>query len=50
VLAARGVEVVSWDGWLAIDQAELDLGSGQGRTREKLAERIDLLEASRAVQ
>lgn len=47
VLRERGVDVIAWDGWLAIEQAEIDLGAAQGRAREKLADRDDLLAAAR---
>jgi ferredoxin--NADP+ reductase len=46
LLADRGVEVVTWDGWRAIDEAELDLGRSQGRDRVKIADRRQLLRAA----
>ncbi|MDP9239979.1 MAG: FAD-dependent oxidoreductase [Actinomycetota bacterium] len=46
LLAARGVEVVTWAGWQAIDNAELDLGRSQGRDRVKIADRAELLRAA----
>ena len=47
LLAARGVTPVLWDGWRAIDSAEIALGSAQGRQRVKIADREALLEAAR---
>jgi len=47
LLAGRGVEVVTWAGWQAIDDAELDLGRTQGRDRVKIADRLELLRAAR---
>lgn len=47
LLHARGVHVVTWDGWSAIDAAEVELGRGQGRDRVKIAHRERLLAASR---
>jgi ferredoxin--NADP+ reductase len=46
VLAQRGVEVVSWAGWEAIDAAERALGVTAGRTRVKIADRAALLIAA----
>jgi ferredoxin--NADP+ reductase len=43
LLARRGVQVVDWDGWRAIDAAELAAGAAQGRTRAKIADRAELL-------
>lgn len=43
LLAGRGVDVVTWDGWQAIDSAEIELGRSQGRDRIKIAERDHLL-------
>lgn len=48
LLAQRGVEVVTWAGWKAIDAAELALGSTAGRTRIKIADRQELLRAAAA--
>jgi ferredoxin--NADP+ reductase len=42
LLAGRGVDVVDWEGWIAIDEAEIALGKAQGRDRIKIAE-LDLL-------
>jgi ferredoxin--NADP+ reductase len=36
-LECRGVPVVTWDGWLAIDAAERAQGAAEGRERAKLA-------------
>jgi ferredoxin/flavodoxin---NADP+ reductase len=46
LLADRGVHVVSWQGWRAIERAELDLGRTQGRERMKIADREALLRAA----
>jgi ferredoxin--NADP+ reductase len=46
LLAARGVQVVTWPGWLAIDAAERAAGQLQGRERAKLATRAELLRAA----
>ena len=43
LLAARGVQVVDWPGWLAIDAAERDAGAAQGRERAKVTDRAELL-------
>ncbi len=46
LLAERGVSVVSWQGWAAIEIAEADLGRAQGRERAKIADRGALLRAA----
>lgn len=46
-LAAAGVLVVGWDGWLAIEAAEQALGHQHGQARIKLPDRVDLLTAAR---
>jgi ferredoxin--NADP+ reductase len=46
LLAERGVSVVSWRGWAAIEIAEADLGRAQGRKRVKIADRRALLRAA----
>ncbi len=43
LLADRGVDVVDWQGWVSIDEAEIALGTAQGRERVKIAERLKLL-------
>ncbi len=43
LLAERGVPVVTWEGWNAIDLAEIELGQAQGRERARLVSRDDLL-------
>ena len=45
-LNQRGVGVVSWAGWEAIDAAEQALGAAAGRTRIKIADRAALLLAA----
>ena len=49
-LAAAGVDVVQWDGWLAIEEAEHALGARHGQDRIKLADRDDLLVAARTAR
>jgi len=44
VLAARGVPVVTLQGWAAIDAAEIDLGRTRGRDRTTIHTRQALLE------
>lgn len=46
LLAARGVQVVAWNGWKAIEQAEVDQGAALGRGRTKIVSREELLAAS----
>ncbi|MGH7749145.1 MAG: NADP oxidoreductase, partial [Candidatus Dormibacteria bacterium] len=46
LLAQRGVAVVTWTGWEAIDAAERALGAIAGRTRIKIADRAALLIAA----
>lgn len=48
LLAGRGVEVVGYDGWRAIDAVELTRGTEQGRPRVKLTRWDELLAAARA--
>jgi ferredoxin--NADP+ reductase len=43
LLADRGVDVVDWEGWVGIDEAEIALGQAQGRERIKIAQREILL-------
>jgi ferredoxin--NADP+ reductase len=47
VLADRGVDYVTWDGWLKLDQHELELGRARGRERTKLAELAEMLKIGR---
>ena len=47
LLAGRGVEVVTHDGWRAIDELECARGAEQGRPRVKLCTWDELLAASR---
>jgi ferredoxin--NADP+ reductase len=46
LLESRGVRVVVWDGWRAIDDAEAELGRAQGRKRVKISDRATLLETA----
>ena len=46
LLAERGVDVVTVEGWRAIDQQELERGRGERRPRVKLASREELLAAA----
>jgi ferredoxin--NADP+ reductase len=45
-LAAKGCRAVLWEGWCAIDEAEMALGKAQGRDRVKIAELDAMLIAS----
>jgi ferredoxin--NADP+ reductase len=47
LLRERGSEVVTWDGWTAIEAAEEALGAGRGCPRVKLSTLEQLLEAAR---
>ncbi len=47
LLAERGVEVVTYAGWQAIDEVECARGEGQGRPRVKLCTWDELLAAAR---
>jgi ferredoxin--NADP+ reductase len=47
LLAERGVEVVMYEGWEAIDTLERSRGAGEGRPRIKLSTWDELLEAAR---
>ncbi|MDR2252807.1 MAG: FAD-dependent oxidoreductase [Bifidobacteriaceae bacterium] len=49
-LSRRGVEVVTWDGWLAIDAAERAAGAAAGRERVKLATAQAMTSLARAAQ
>ena len=48
LLAERGIEVVMYEGWGAIDELERARGAGQGRPRIKLASWESLLDAARS--
>ncbi len=48
LLRARGVRVVSWEGWKRIDRRERELGTATGKVREKLTATADLLAAAGA--
>jgi len=43
LLAERGVQVVTWQGWAAIEIAEAELGRSSGRKRAKIVDRDVLL-------
>ncbi len=47
LLSARGVEVVEYDGWSAIDSHEFRRGEPQGRPRVKLVRWDELLAVAR---
>jgi ferredoxin--NADP+ reductase len=47
LLAARGTEVVTFDGWRRIDAVETSAGRAQGRPRVKLTRVAELLAAAR---
>jgi ferredoxin--NADP+ reductase len=46
LLAERGVDVVTWQGWRAIERAEAGLGRELGRERSKIVSRAELLRAA----
>ncbi len=46
-LAARGVDVVTWDGWERLDAHELTLGAADGRERVKVVPREEMLRVAR---
>jgi ferredoxin--NADP+ reductase len=46
LLRSRGVPVVDWSRWLAIEMAETRLGEAAGRGRVKLHDRADMLAAA----
>ncbi|MFT4262587.1 MAG: FAD-dependent oxidoreductase [Nocardioides sp.] len=46
LLDARGVEVVDWSRWLAIEAAETTRGAAAGRDRVKLHDRLGMLAAA----
>ncbi len=48
LLRERGVDVVAFDGWRAIDAAERALGASRGRDRTTIHDRDDLVAAARA--
>ena len=47
LLAARGVQIVTYQGWEAIDAVETSRGAEVGRPRIKLVTRDELLQAAR---
>jgi ferredoxin--NADP+ reductase len=49
LLAERGIQVVEYDGWMAIDEAERAAGEKSGRPRVKLCTWDDLLDAAQRV-
>jgi ferredoxin/flavodoxin---NADP+ reductase len=49
LLAARGVDIVEYDGWMAIDEAERSAGEKVGRPRVKLCTWDALLAAAERV-
>jgi ferredoxin/flavodoxin---NADP+ reductase len=49
LLAERGVDVVEYDGWMAIDEAERAAGEKAGRPRIKLCSWDELLAAAKRV-
>ncbi|HEY5693087.1 MAG TPA: FAD-dependent oxidoreductase [Gaiellaceae bacterium] len=49
LLAERGIQVVEYDGWMAIDEAERSAGEKAGRPRVKLCTWDALLEAAERV-
>jgi len=49
LLAERGVQVVEYDGWMAIDEVERAAGEKTGRPRVKLCSWDDLLAAAEQI-
>ena len=49
LLAERGIRVVEYDGWMAIDEAERAAGEKSGRPRVKLCTWDALLDAAERV-
>lgn len=47
LLAGRGVEATSWQGWYALDAVERAAGEAEGRERKKVVEWEDMLAGSR---
>jgi ferredoxin--NADP+ reductase len=50
LLAERDLDLVTIDGWRAIDGYELERGQAEERPRVKLASRVELLDAANAVR
>ena len=50
LLTARGVQHVTWDGWVLLDAYERGLGVPHGRERIKLVPREDMLEVMRGLR
>lgn len=50
LLAGRGVQYTTWEGWLRIDARERALGAAEGRARVKLATRAEMLAAAHEVE
>ncbi|WP_243076341.1 FAD-dependent oxidoreductase [Microbacterium sp. SS28] len=50
VLAERGVDVVDWNAWRAIEAAEIAAGAASGRERVKLHVREDMLRIAAAAR
>jgi ferredoxin--NADP+ reductase len=48
LLRERGIDVVSWQDWQAIDRAEIERGRAAGRPREKLVRIPEMLEVVKA--
>jgi ferredoxin--NADP+ reductase len=48
LLRERGADVVTWQGWRAIQASEAQLGAAQGRARAKIADREALLKAAKS--
>lgn len=48
LLRTRGLRVVTWEGWKAIDRVERERGKAEGKVREKLTAFDDLLAAAGA--
>ncbi len=47
LFAERGIEVIGWSDWQAIDRAEIDGGKPAGRPREKLTDITEMIAVAR---
>lgn len=47
LLTERGIDVVAWSDWQAIDRAEIARGKAAGRPREKFVDVAEMLEVAR---
>ena len=50
LLTERGIDVIAWSDWLAIDRAEIARGKAAGRPREKFVDVAAMLAVARAAR